>query len=86
MTETTARAGISGTIKTWCDAHLSQRQFLLLLSFAVGIGTALAAYVLKWLILHIETLLTSQFDVTRANWLFLVYPVVGIFLTALFIK
>lgn len=31
-------------------------------------------------------MLTSQFDVTQSNWLFLVYPVVGIYLTALFIK
>lgn len=86
MTEENIRTGFSDRIKTWCEAHLSQRQFLLLLSFAVGIGTAVAAYVLKWLIHTIETLLTSQFDVTSSNWLFLVYPVVGIFLTALFIK
>ena len=65
---------------------MSKRQFVLLLSFLVGVGAALAAQLLKWLIHTIETLLTSQFDVTSSNWLFLVYPVVGIFLTALFIK
>lgn len=71
---------------TWCEERLSKRQFILLLSFLVGVGAALAAQLLKWLIHTIEKLLTSQFDVTSANWLFLVYPVVGIFLTALFIK
>ena len=70
----------------WCEKRLSKRQFILLLSFLVGVGAALAAQLLKWLIHTIETLLTSQFDVTSSNWLFLVYPVVGIFLTALFIK
>lgn len=52
----------------------------------VGIGTALAAQILKWLIHEIETMLTAQFDITHANWLFLIYPVIGIFLTALFIR
>lgn len=66
--------------------HLSPRQFILSLSFIVGAGAALAAFVLKWLIHAIEHILTSRFDVTSANWLFLVYPAVGILLTALFIK
>ena len=74
------------SISVWTRKHLSVKQFLLILALLVGIGSALAAQVLKFLIHEIEHLLTSQFDVTRANWLFLVYPVVGIFLTALFIK
>lgn len=74
------------SISIWTRKHLSAKQFLLILALLVGIGSALAAQVLKLLIHEIEYLLTSQFDVTRANWLFLVYPVVGIFLTALFIK
>ena len=75
-----------GRIARWCEHRLSPRQFILLLSFIVGIATALAAQILKWLIHEIEHLLTSSFDVTQSNWLFLVYPVVGIYLTALFIK
>ncbi len=71
---------------SWCERKLSQKQFLILLSFIVGVGAALAAQTLKWLIHNIEFLLTSQFNTTQANWLFLVYPIVGIFLTALFIK
>ncbi len=74
------------SISVWTRKHLSPKQFLLILALLVGVGSALAAQVLKLLIHEIEHLLTSQFDVTHANWLFLVYPVVGIFLTALFIK
>lgn len=66
--------------------HLSPRQYILVLSFLVGVGAALAAQILKWLIHQIEYLLTSNFDATSSNWLYLVFPVVGIFLTALFIK
>lgn len=77
---------LSDHLNHWCGTHLSNRQFLLLLSFLVGVGSAFAAQSLKWLIHKIEYLLTSQFDVTHSNWLFLVYPVVGILLTSLFIR
>lgn len=80
------RLPFSDSLNHWCELHLSKRQFLLLLSFLVGVGAAFAAQSLKWLIHEIEYLLTSQFDVTRANWLFLVYPVVGVLLTSLFIR
>ena len=73
-------------LATWFDQHLTKRQYLLLLSLLVGVFTAFAAQLLKTLIHEIEHLLTSQFDATQANWLFLVYPVIGILLTALFIK
>lgn len=73
-------------LSVWIAKHLSEKQFIMLLAFLVGIGTAVAAQTLKLLIREIEQMLTSQFDVTHSNWLFLVYPVVGIYLTALFIK
>jgi CIC family chloride channel protein len=73
-------------IDIWASKHLSQKQFLFILALWVGVGCALAAQMLKILIHEIEHMLTSQFDVTQSNWLFLVYPVVGIYLTALFIK
>ena len=52
----------------------------------VGVGSAIAAWVLKTLIEEIALLLTSHFDVTSANRLYLVYPVVGIFLCVMFVK
>ena len=66
--------------------RLSTKQLTLLLSLLAGVGAAIAAQILKFLIHEIEYLLTSQFDVRHANWLFLVYPVVGILLTSLFIR
>lgn len=73
-------------LSVWISKHLSQKQFILILAFMVGVGSAVAAQTLKLLIHEIEHLLTAQFDVTHSNWLFLVYPVVGIYLTALFIR
>ena len=73
-------------IVKWTEKRLSPKQAILILSFLVGVGAAFAAQSLKWLIHFIENFLTSNFDVTHANWLFLIYPVIGIFVTALFIK
>ena len=70
----------------WRRRHFSDNSFVLLISFLVGIFTALAGLLLKWLIAQIEHLLTQEFVVTGANWLYLVYPVIGIWLTMLFIK
>ena len=70
----------------WRRRHFSNNSFVLLISFLVGIFTALAGLLSKWLIGKIEHLLTQEFVVTGANWLYLVYPVIGIWLTMLFIK
>lgn len=70
----------------WRRRHFSEGSFVLLISFLVGIFTACAGLLLKWIIGQIEDLLTHEFVVTGANWLYLVYPVIGIWLTMLFIK
>ncbi|MBQ9179098.1 MAG: chloride channel protein [Prevotella sp.] len=70
----------------WREQHVSDRQFTLLLSFAVGFFAAVAGFTLHWLIEKIEWLLTSRFSETSINWLYLVFPVVGIYLTSLFVK
>lgn len=70
----------------WREKHISQNQFILILSFIVGILSALAAYALKHLIHLIQHLLTGGFDKDTFNWLYLVYPVIGIFITGLFIR
>lgn len=70
----------------WREKKIKEKHFILILSFLVGIFTALAAWFLKALVEHIKTFLTENFDTTGANWLYLVYPVIGIFLTGLFIR
>lgn len=70
----------------YLQSHLTQRQLMWLLSFIVGIGSALAAYVLKWIIGTGEHIVTGSHDITQANWIFLVAPIVGIWLSMLFIR
>ena len=70
----------------WRTKKIKDKHFILILSFVVGILTALAASLLKFLIEYIKHFLTENFDTTGVNWLYLVYPVVGILLTGLFIR
>ncbi|MBR0201931.1 MAG: chloride channel protein [Bacteroidaceae bacterium] len=70
----------------WRRRHISDKQFMLLLAFVIGVLTAMAGMLLKWLIHQIEHLLTQGFSITGANWLYLLYPVVGILITGLFVR
>ena len=70
----------------WREEHISERMFVLILAFFVGFFSAVAAFVLHWLINQIVSLLTSSFDASSSNWLYLVYPVVGIYITSLFVR
>ena len=70
----------------WREKHISERSFILFLALAVGFFCAVAAFLLHWIIGQIAMLLTSSFNEKTANWLYLVYPVAGIYLTALFVK
>lgn len=70
----------------WRGKNIKDKHFVLILSFVVGIITALAASLLKFLIEYIKHFLTENFDSTGVNWLYLVYPVIGILLTGLFIR
>ena len=70
----------------WRQEHISEKMFMIILALIVGFFAAVAAFVLHSMINQIVMLLTSQFDRTGANWLYLVYPVVGIYLTSLFVR
>ena len=73
-------------ILSWRQHHLSDKQFTLVLSFFVGMFAALAAYVLHTLIKFIQGLVLDQMITTGYTWLYLIFPVVGIWLTMLFVK
>jgi CIC family chloride channel protein len=73
-------------IIVWKDRNLTEKQMTNILAFIIGILAAVAAYMLHLLIHFIQRLITQDFLTERANWLYLVVPVIGIYLTALFIK
>ena len=70
----------------WRENNIKEKQFILMLSFVVGVLTAYAALILKFFIHTVKDFLTDNFDTTEANYLYLVYPVIGIFLCSLFVR
>lgn len=73
-------------ILAWKEKHLTDRQMLLILAFIIGILASFAAYILHTLIHQIQAILTEGFKVNSFNWLYLVFPVIGIYLTSLFVR
>lgn len=70
----------------WREHHIKERTFVIFLALIVGILCGFAAQLLKFLIFEISHWLTARFSITDANYLYLVYPVVGIIITVLFVK
>ena len=73
-------------LHNWRVNHVSDRMFLLILAFLVGLLSAVAAFILHGLINIIVDLLTGRFETNTYHWLYLVYPVIGIYLTSLFVR
>lgn len=83
------RRNMAAALLRWRRRHrdtISDERFVLLISLVVGVFTALAGWTLKWIIHTIEHFLTNSFSSNDANWLYLIFPVVGIGLTMLFIR
>ena len=70
----------------WRERKIKTSNFILVLSFLVGIFTALAAFFLKNAIHFIQHILTTNFSVNHENYLYLAYPIIGIFITTLFVR
>lgn len=84
--EISAKLGFLSRFDVWRQKHISDRELVLVLAFAIGFLASLAAYILHIIIGQIEELVTSGFHVMTINWLYLLYPVIGIWLTSLFVK
>lgn len=74
------------SVAQWRERHIKERNFVIILALIVGVLCGLAAQLLKYLIHLISSLLTSGLSVDTANYLYLVYPVVGILIVTVFIK
>lgn len=70
----------------YLSEKLANRQFLFILAFAVGLISGLAAVILKNAVHYTNVFLTSGFRVSETNWMFLLYPMVGLLLTVLYVK
>jgi CIC family chloride channel protein len=70
----------------WRIAHIQERNFIYILSLVVGLTAGLAALVLKTLIHFVEVKLTKWVTIDAISYWYLIYPMIGIFLTVLFVK
>lgn len=67
----------------WRVRHISNKNFILILSALVGVGSGLIALFLKTSVFYIRNLFVDRLDVdTELFWL-IFYPTIGILLTAL---
>lgn len=70
----------------WRANNIKEKNFVLIVSFLVGICTAASAIILKNLIHFIQHVLSVNFAADQVNYLYLLYPVLGILLAGLFVK
>ena len=66
--------------------RLSNRQLLILLAVVVGALAGLGTCVFEILLYGVRSALVTWFPADRAQFLYLVYPAVGIVLATLFVK
>ena len=71
---------------SWREEHIKERSFLIILALIAGIVCGLAALLLKWLIRIISHGIQAHAIVSTANWIYLVYPVIGILIVTLYVK
>ena len=78
--------GRMARLVAWQKEHISDRQMTLFLAFVIGFLASVAGYFLHAIVHEIQVLLVSGFNKGTYNLLYLLFPIVGIYLTSLFIK
>lgn len=66
--------------------RMPERNAMIILALFVGVSCGLAAVTLKLAIVYIHHLLTSWFDGEAYNFLYLIYPGIGMLVAMLFVK
>ncbi|MCF8229365.1 MAG: chloride channel protein [Bacteroidales bacterium] len=69
----------------WRLRHIKDRQFILILSVIIGVLGGLSAVVIKNAVHFIKELLTSGFAEEYQNYLYFVYPAVGVLIAVIYI-
>ncbi|MBQ5371358.1 MAG: chloride channel protein, partial [Rikenellaceae bacterium] len=70
----------------WLTHRLTDRQLMMVLAVVVGLAAGLGTYIFEILLHFIRAGLVNWFPVERAQFLYLIYPAVGIILATLFVK
>lgn len=70
----------------WREKHIKEKNFVLFLALIVGIVCGFAALAFKWLIHYISSSLLLNIDITGGNYLYLVYPLIGIIIVSCYVR
>lgn len=70
----------------WREKHIKEKSLVIILSLIVGVVAGLAAMALKFLIHTISGTLTAHVNINEGNYLFIVYPVVGVLLACWYVR
>ncbi|NOZ45859.1 MAG: chloride channel protein [Chlorobi bacterium] len=79
-------SNIVKSILIWRLKYISDKRFILILSVIVGVIAGFGAVTIKNLVHLLKHILTYQLASQFHNYLFFVYPTIGIFFTVLFTK
>lgn len=66
--------------------RFSERQLLFILSVVVGIVVGTVGHILKESIHFVQSLVTNWGNIANVNFLYLIFPAIGIIITVLFVK
>lgn len=93
MTETTENIPTGHSVSDlflrfvlWREKHVKEKTFVLFVAFLVGLFGGLAAIILKTLIHFISGALTSQVDISAGNYVYILFPSIGVVIAALYVR
>lgn len=71
---------------SWRERHIKEKNLVLILALITGVLCGFAALIFKWLIHFIASTLLFNIDITSGNYLYLLYPLIGIVIVSLYVK
>lgn len=70
----------------WRERHIKEKDFVLILALITGVLCGFASLIFKWLIHFISSSLLLNIDITGSNYLYLIYPFIGIFIVTCYVR
>lgn len=70
----------------WRERNIQEKNFILIVALIIGIVTGFVSLLLKFMIEEIAMLATSHLNVTGGNFQYIICPMIGILLAALYVK
>lgn len=70
----------------WREHHIKEKTFVLILALLVGLACGFAALFLKFMIHLISENLTNHAMIDEGNYIYLIFPVVGILISGFYVR